>query len=568
MVITVIIWIYAAFLSFSYGFLIWRLSNRIGRVIEPEQANFLLTVLIGLAFLTTIASYLSLFTQIGLLANLFLLGGAIVILVLGRKDLRISFRTYYSVVIHTHFLIWILGLFLLGVVLIKTNGLSTNWDTGLYHAQAIRWIETYPAVPGLGNLLTQLGFNSAWLMTSSIFSFSFLGSNSFHVMDGFLLVLAFGVFLSRGNRLLRGEIKASNIAALGLIFLGRRLLTWEVSSPGTDLPATVLLWVLLILGLEELESNEMDFFRLSSLFILACFTTTIKLSTVPILLLLVVLFIRRKLWKHKNFTIFLVSGCAILYLPWLARNIILTGYLVFPFAAIDLFRFDWKIPEKVVVDTADWIRSWAQFPQGDKDVILKMTLSEWLPAWFREQADIDRLILLSTLGGVVLHGVGLLVERLSGNRSKDFFQSILITVVAFTGGLFWVLQAPAIRFGYGFLGFLVVFPVSLVAAKIVRMIPGQARHWTLWLLVLALIAYQVPNLYASRSILAKYLLEPEPYPTPSFSSIQANGFILQSPDQNSQCWYIPLPCAPWYDGAIELRGNNLGDGFRIPDKHQ
>ncbi len=566
MVITVIIWIYAGFVSFSYGFFIWRLSNQMGKVIEPDHANFSLTVLTGLAFLTTIASYLSLFTRIGLLANIILLGGAIVILFWGRKDLRLSFRTYYSDAIHTQFLIWILGLFLLGVILIKTNGLSTNWDTGLYHAQAIRWIETYPAVPGLGNLLTQLGFNSAWLMTSSIFSFSFLGLNSFHVMDGFLLVVAFGVFLSKGNRLFRGEIKASNIAALGLIFLGRRLLTWEVSSPGTDLPATVLLWVLLVLGLEELESNETDFYRLSSLFILACFTTTIKLSSLPILLLLAVLFIRRKLWRHKKFTLFLVSGCAILYLPWLARNIILTGYLVFPFAAIDLFRFDWKVPEKVVVDTADWIRSWARFPQSDKTVILKMTLPEWLPAWFRQQADIDRLILLSAVGGVVVHGAGFLFERLSGNRSKEFFQYFLITLVAFIGGLFWVLQAPAIRFGYGFLGFLVIFPASLVAAKIVRMIPVKASQWTLWLLVVVLIAYQVPNLYASRSILSKYLLKPEPYPTPMYSSVQANGFILQSPDQNSQCWYIPLPCAPWYDGAIELRGNNLSDGFRIPNK--
>jgi hypothetical protein len=566
MLITLIIWIYAAFLSFSYGYFFWMLTNRIGRVNEEAKVNFPMTLLVGLAFLTTIASYLSLFTRIGLLANLILLGGAILILVLGRKDLLGSIHTYYSVAIHSHILIWILGIFLLGVILIKTVGLSTNWDTGLYHAQAILWIETYPAVPGLANLLNQLGFNSAWLMTSAIFSFSFLGSITFHVMDGFLLLLALGVFLRKVNRLLRGEITASNIAALGLIFLGRRLLTWEVSSPGTDLPATVLLWVLLLLGLEELESSEMDLFRISSLFILVCFTTTIKLSSVPILLLLVILIIWRKIWKQKKYLIFMVSGCATLYLPWLARNIILTGYLVFPFAAIDLFRFDWKVPEKVVVDTADWIRSWARFPQGDKDVILKMTLSEWLPPWFRQQADIDRLILLSAFGGMVLHGIGLLVEFLSRNRSKDFLRTIVITMVAFAGGLFWLLQAPAIRFGYGFLGFLVVFPASLGGAKIVRMIPSRIGSWAIGLFVLVLIAYQVPNLYASRPILAEYLLEPEPYPAPSYSSVQAKGFILQSPDANFQCWDIPLPCAPWYDGSIELRGNDLGDGFRIPDK--
>jgi hypothetical protein len=41
------------------------------------------------------------------------------------------------------------------------------YDVGLYYLQKIRWLQTFPIVPGLGNLLLNLGYNhSAFLVTS------------------------------------------------------------------------------------------------------------------------------------------------------------------------------------------------------------------------------------------------------------------------------------------------------------------------------------------------------------------------------------------------------------------
>jgi hypothetical protein len=79
--------------------------------------------------------------------------------------------------------------------------------------------------------------------------------------------------------------------------------------------------------------------------------------------------------------------------------------------------------------------------------------------------------------------------------------------------------------------------------------------------------YSLPStkIYTSGSIFTEYPLEPEPYPVQSNDCGQVGGFILHSPE-NFQCWYIPLPCAHWYAGAIELRGDDLNDGFRIPDR--
>ena len=64
-----------------------------------------------------------------------------------------------------------------------------HYDTGLYHAQSIRWIEEYGVVPGLGNLHTRLAYNSASFCLSALYSFAFLGGQSYHCVAGFLAFL-------------------------------------------------------------------------------------------------------------------------------------------------------------------------------------------------------------------------------------------------------------------------------------------------------------------------------------------------------------------------------------------
>lgn len=51
--------------------------------------------------------------------------------------------------------------------------------------------------------------------------------------------------------------------------------------------------------------------------------------------------IRSKEWKKIG--IYLLCGCVVLA-PWLVRNVLISGWLIYPFAAIDLFSVDWKIP--------------------------------------------------------------------------------------------------------------------------------------------------------------------------------------------------------------------------------
>jgi hypothetical protein len=48
---------------------------------------------------------------------------------------------------------------------------ACHYDLGLYYLQEIRWMETFPLVPGLGNLIWNLGFNQAAFLVTSFLDF-------------------------------------------------------------------------------------------------------------------------------------------------------------------------------------------------------------------------------------------------------------------------------------------------------------------------------------------------------------------------------------------------------------
>ena len=82
-----------------------------------------------------------------------------------------------------------LFLCLLSMVLWTTQD-PGQYDTGLYHAQAIRWIEEYGVVPGLGNLHMRLAYNSAFMCLQALFSLEWLVGQSLHSLNGFFCLCA------------------------------------------------------------------------------------------------------------------------------------------------------------------------------------------------------------------------------------------------------------------------------------------------------------------------------------------------------------------------------------------
>jgi hypothetical protein len=144
MIATLIIWLYTVILMYLYGLAAINGLRHILHINEGDEINFPLALLIGLMVLTVSASILNIFIPLGIVSAGILLAGGLLILFSRRSLIPVNFnyRTY-------HPLTWILLASIFLTVLENATHVPSSSDTALYHAQTIRWFETYHTVPGL-----------------------------------------------------------------------------------------------------------------------------------------------------------------------------------------------------------------------------------------------------------------------------------------------------------------------------------------------------------------------------------------------------------------------------------
>jgi hypothetical protein len=543
MIVTLLIWLYTLSLCYVYGQLfLKRLPIRADLPAAP------LIVLVGLIVLTTLASFFSLFSEIGFWFNVLVLAGAIAAIVTNNvRAPRIQRPAAWIPLI-------VLGVALL-LLLENATHAPVNPDTNIYHAQAIHWIENFPAVPGLGNLHGRLAFNSAWFISNAIFSLSFLGPGlSFHLTSSVLFLAVMFYFWGGFGQLARREYTTAALLKVLFFPIAFSLLGAELSSPGTDLPVSLLLWLMAVLWAESDQP-----FQSILIVLLATFVVTIKLSAAPILLFLpIAIFATENTekfsFKISVFSVAIFSCAAFVLTPFLIRNVILSGYLLYPVPATGLFSFDWKVPLERAVGEQMAVLAWGRFPRLDAARVLAMPLSEWLPKWFNAQTPNRRLIVDAALLSPLLALPGLRLTR-------RFWLGWLIF---FIGTLFWLFSAPDFRFGQGFLvGTILLALTPWLAALLgrTRFSPVKVSA-TASLLMAAYLMLALTTSFESRTLLSQLLL-PAPYDHVRTQSCDlANGKVFCAKAYD-ECSYDAFPCIPSPRPWVELRKpGDLKDGFK------
>jgi len=195
------------------------------------------------------------------------------------------------------------------------------------------WAEEFSVVPGLGNLHGRLAFNPNSLLVQTLLSY-----HPEHYSPYFLLYgLCFFVFSSwvikHANRL---EHNISSVSLVAFLFVFILFFKGDISSTSTDVLAAIfILYILFSLILDGIKEEKL--FVLSAM-VLYCIT--LKLSTAPIAL--VVLLGIYYFYKSKNIKAIsiIVALGFIIFVPWLIRYIILSGYLLYPYPDIDIFNFE------------------------------------------------------------------------------------------------------------------------------------------------------------------------------------------------------------------------------------
>jgi hypothetical protein len=453
----------------------------------------------------------------------------------------------------------------------RASGPCDHVDTGLYGASAVRWILTYPAVPGLANLHGRLGFNSSVFLCIAALEQGAWKDLAHHLFTGFVVAAMCITILPACARVI-GRSPASpsdwfhSILAIPVFFWATRS---RIVGTQTDEPATIACLVAAGIVFDALRPRKGDSEQNSETPRLAVATglftlaVAFKLSTIVFAMLAWCLAFRgiwtmsRSVPRRRKYVAGALALSLAILLPWCVRGIILSGYPFFPATSLG-FPVDWKVPPSFANWYAAGVRSWGRIPEAPPAETQGLAwLSEWFGHAIRNRASFQVPFAIS-LGGL---GVALGLRIRGKFRAACPWLGLLLPSLA--GIVFWFLASPDMRFGQfaiwttaGTLG-----SWGIVAATSERRggHAGAAAAMLVGLLAWCLISFGWKEPYQA----LPSVKELSPLPKADVAVRQTlTGLSVYMPVQGSLCWNAPLPCTPYFDETLRLRnGPSMRWGF-------
>lgn len=549
-------WCYILFTAFCLGYSISRLTEK---YLSCRIRGLDSVLMAGILAATVYAQFFSIFCKVGLAANLVLVGGSGMILLLCRKTLLRDLKAWAADCGKLRLLV-AAGLFLLWGYF--TSRGYIHYDSDLYHAQSIRWIEEYGVVKGLGNLHERFAYNSASFALSALYSMKFLLGKSLHTLSGFFAFLLSLTAMDVTAAWRRKKLLLSDYARIAAIYYLTTI--WdEVVSPASDYSIMCMIFFIVIKWLGELErqreTKEENCAPYALLCVAGVYALTLKLTAGLILLLLIkpaYLLLRDR--RFKEIGIYLGTGLLVAA-PWVIRTVLISGWLVYPFPALDLFSFDWKMSAEVAQVDAAQIKTWAR---GLYDAAkIGVPFSEWFPAWFlRELTVTEKLLIGADLAGCVFTAVcalAALVRRVVLHEKQPRKDELLVLGTLCCSYLFWQLSAPMVRYGYAYILLVAALNMGYAAQRWLR------RDGLLRCLILLYGIYKLGmmGLYVKDTCTDDRYLWQTDYGTYELGSYEVGSITFYYPLQGDRTGYDPFPAAP-AQGGFELRGDDLSGGFR------
>lgn len=527
-------------------------SYLIGKLIEKyvvkEKLPFDLLVIIGIVVLTVYAQTFSLFGGVKVGANLilFLFCLCIGIVCCINKVFFNEIRKYIKTNKKKVILYCIFGLLFCAV----SCHTPMIYDSSLYHAQAIRWIEEYGAVPGLGNLHNRLAYDSSFMCLQALFSWNFLTGKSLHCLNAFWAWIMF-IYVTDTFRFLKDKnYFASDILNISIVIYTIYALD-GLSSPSTDYVAMTM--VLYIFS-RWLRSNRK--IEKVVLVLFAIWTITIKLSAVAMGFLVfypvVQGFKKRRYKELLYFTLVVIC----ITLPFFARNIIISGYLLYPYPQIDFFNVDWKMPEYTVTFDSNEIMAWGR---NLNDVFLyDYTLQQWFPIWFNALLLEDKVLVIINVCSLVCTPFVLYINKKS-KRAEENKLLILSLVCLAT----WFLTAPLIRYGYAF----IFLNLSIILGNLYQKYEIKLLKR---MIVLSAVALIMLKAYRTTEVLKPIeLIYPMSYKEFPCYEVEMQDEVIYVPVYGDRTGYEKFPSTPYLQHLqkTELRGSDLKEGFKIKEEY-
>ncbi|AKH75772.1 LIC_10190 family membrane protein [Leptospira interrogans] len=520
-------------------------------------------VLVGLSVTNTLVSLVSLFLPITILVLFIFLSFCFVFLYFERKNLKLL--TFG--LIHKNIIVIITFPFLLSALVFSLNP-PFAYDSGLYHIQSIKWIQEYSVVPGLANLHGRFGFNPNIFTIFALTSLKEIFKQEIFSVNFVIYSILVLHSINRIYKILKQEGFTNSFLLHSIVLFLILEQFMSLSSPTPDL-ISIVLPLYILTNLPKNENGIHSKLNLENYFssiILSVYTISVKLATIPLCILILLLIIRYKFDGKK--LLIVISIIFLILLPWLIRNVILSGYLIYPFSAIDIFNFDWKVPLNAVVSEKLSITGWARNPGEGYKEAAQMKFWEWFPIWWNTISKLNRLfIVISFLSPIFIFIYSLF------KKIKIDFQTFAILFTSWIGVIFWILLAPDIRFGKAFLGVSAIslllyfnFKINFFPIKISKTSKQIILVFIFIIISVFLINRRTYN--RCKNFIREnsaFFVRPKKIEIPQnleFKKIQMNNLEVFIPAEGDRCYDYEIPCMPYKNYSLILRGKTLQSGFK------
>lgn len=568
MVVVLLSYVYIFLMCLIAGVAIRKALSRFIPIPSEERIGITGIVTTGLVTITVYAECFSIFYKVGAVCHALML----IILTIGaykyRKEVsallinvKKRFRSKEGVVC-------------LIIVLISAFYASRgnfHRDTGIYHAQAIRIIEEYGIIKGLGNFQLHFAYNSSYLALCALFTLSFVLPFALHTMTGFIMAL-FTCYAACGLMKWTSRVShTADMARLAIIIYGITVLEY-LQSPATDYGAMYMVLYIMcawITQAVEKKDDSEDIPVYGYLAVLSIFTVSMKLSAAALVVIAIlpfILLVKKKMTK-ETFS-FIVIGF-LSFLPYLVRNVIISGWILYPAEAIDMFNVVWKVPAEYMKFDANQIKVWGRELQDTMSVEDGITvgISDWLPIWWEKKRFYEKLLLVFQVAGAGAVLLNLFIRKV---RKKIRADVAMFYIAVFINIGMWFFTAPFIRYG---LAFLMLLPICAAMDLAENIFKGK----TFLRFVMVAIAVVCFGNWTARYLKVDkerfvehakdgYYLTPIPFPDSETDEVNMNGVIVYNTvheDEEINSYYnCPSSCYSDMINRSEPIGTTLKEGFK------
>ncbi len=452
------------------------------------------------------------------------------------------------------------GTAIVTLIAFRASGPCDHYDTGLYGASAVRWIMTYPAVPGLANLHGRLGFNSSVFLCVAALGQGVWRDLAHHLFTGFVMAAMCLTILSACARLARRIPRSladwfHGILAIPILFWITRS---SIVGTQTDEPAAIACLVAAGIVFEELLRKNGKEERFRSRLVVAAsllaLAIAFKESTIVFAGLAWYLAFNRiwmqgrSNWRGRRHIAGAFMISAAILLPWCARGIILSGYPFFPSAMLG-FPGDWKTPLSVANFYSAAIQSWGRIPDAPlADTRGFVWLGEWLRHAIRNRVAFQVPLVIS-LGGLAI-ALGVWIRR----KPRPACPWLWLLLPSVASIVFWSWASPDLRFAQ----FAIWTTAGILGTWGIVSVVSEARDERAWvpltalsvLMAWCLISFGWKAPYQSLASVGELSRLPR---ADVVIRHTISGLAVNVPVQGNQCWDASLPCTPYFDETLRQR---------------